>query len=777
MFVVAAVAALGQVVPAPQASPTSAAAAPVVIGLGDPALGARDRGLVLVDELGCLACHQDDPPASWDPAPRGPDLAEVGSRVRPDYLLRFLGDPRGVEPGTAMPDLLRDRTPAARAEAATALAHYLRSFAEPDASAVAQDAAAAARGRALFHEIGCVACHAPRGADGDELPLAGSVPLGDLSAKYHPQGLRAFLLAPALVRPSARMPDFHLLPQEAHDLTCYLLARARSPAVAGDVEVRGFDADQVATGRALFATLGCANCHGLQDPRRPPARAAPPLRQLDPARGCMSGATGAWPAYDLTDAQRQDLTAALRPDTTPLTDEQCVRQLLAARHCTACHQRGEFGGATPDRLRFFTTRDEALGQDGRLPPTLTGVGAKLQRAWLVDAIAHGQTVRPYLRTRMPGFGTHVAARLGELLARVDTLPPVVVGALPDDDKQARAVTDLGRELVGDQGMACITCHAFAGEHIGVMAAVDLVDSTGQRLRPEWFRHFLQAPAKFRPGTLMPQFFVDGVSARPQLGGGDVARQLDAIWHYLAEGRNVRKPSGMRQPPIELQVGDEAVLLRRSVQNTGKRGISVGLPLGVNFTFDAESLALNQIWWGKFVDASPVWTGQGSGEARILGQARVTLPSGPALVVLADDTAPWPTASRRELGQQFLGYDLDARQRPAFRYVCDGVKVTDAAVEVATRGEGGKPAWPLLRRRLSFASAADKTLQLRAALDARIVDLGDGVILVGKSLRLHLVPASVRIRPAGEQHELLVAIPIHDGGAEQVIEYQWQEESK
>ena len=73
-----------------------------------------------------------------------------------------------------------------------------------------------------------------------------------------------------------------------------------------------------------------------------------------------------------------------------------------------------------------------------------------------------------------------------------------------------------------------------------------------------------------------------------LAGGDPKKQLNALWHYLAEGRNTRQPSGMVRASMEIVVGDEAVMLRRSVQDTGKRGISVGYPLKVNLTFDAEN---------------------------------------------------------------------------------------------------------------------------------------------------------------------------------------------
>ncbi|MEQ1894156.1 MAG: hypothetical protein ABL998_16565, partial [Planctomycetota bacterium] len=310
----------------------------------------------------------------------------------------------------------------------------------------------------------------------------------------------------------------------------------------------------------------------------------------------------------------------------------------------------------------------------------------------------------------------------------------------------------------------------AGERGTTMNGIDLVDSTGQRLRREWFEHFLRAPFRLRADTLMPQFFEGERSSRPELGDGSTRQQIDALWLYLAEGRNVRQPSGLWHPPMPLAVADEAVMLRRSLQGTGKRAISVGLPLGVNLSFDAESLALDQIWWGKFVDAAPVWTGQGSGEARILGDARANLSKGPAFAVLADPSAPWPTESRRALGQRFLGYDLDAEQRPTFRYTCADVTITDAPREVAVAGA----ARPLLRRTLTFASASEDTLTFRAARAAGVTELAPDLVAIGPSLRLRLPSGSFRIRAVGEEQELLVEIPLQGGAAELTLDYTWEE---
>ena len=681
---------------------------PVLAGLERSGLEARLRGRVLLEELGCVACHADE--RGELVAQPAPVLAGIESRLRSGYVPRFLADPAGVEPGTTMPDLLSALDSPLRAESAEALAHYLRSFAEPALGSGEPGRPDPSRGHELFHTIGCVACHAPRTEAGVELPLPGSAPLGDLTAKYRLSGLQAFLYDPLETRPAARMPDMHLELGEAQDLARYLLGDT-SP---GEPTPEAPDPSGIAAGRALFAELGCAQCHSLADELRAPSRPSKSLAELDPGRGCLSGAKGRWPLYSLSPGQRADLEAALRSLDSPTSDEERIRAGLASRNCIACHARDDFGGITPERSDYFTG-DPSLGQDGRLPPPLSAVGAKLQPAWLVAAVADGQAERPYLRTRMPAFGLALARELAGPLLRTDTLPTLELAPLPTDPEAVEAFYELGRELVGDRGLGCISCHAFAGEGGLTMPGIDLVESTGERLRREWFDQFLRAPFRFRGDTVMPQFFEGERSSRPELGGGSTTRQIDALWFYLAQGRNVRKPSGLRHEAIPLVVTDEAVLLRRLLPETGKRAISVGYPLDVNVSFDAERLGIDRIWWGKFVDAAGVWTGHGSGVVRILGSQVAKLPKGPVFAMLADPEDPWPTESRRALGQRFLGYDLDPEQRPAFRYECSGVTITDAPREVAVDGAPR----PILRRTLRFTSASERTLTFRAALGAGI----------------------------------------------------------
>jgi hypothetical protein len=131
------------------------------------------------------------------------------------------------------------------------------------------------------------------------------------------------------------------------------------------------------------------------------------------------------------------------------------------------------------------------------------------------------------------------------------------------------------------------------------------------------------------------------------------------------------------------------------------------------------------------------------------------------------------ASRRELGQRWLGYDLDGQQRPTFRYECAGVEVADAAHELRV----DSPSGTTLQRTLRFTATGDHDLQFLAARDARIETIGDGEVRVGASLWLRLQPATHRILDRGDTRELRIPIAVRKGRAELRIDYSWREARK
>ncbi|MFM9079861.1 MAG: c-type cytochrome, partial [Opitutaceae bacterium] len=175
-------------------------ASPVIGGLArSDQLSPGLSGAVLISELGCAACH---PAARADLAAKpGPDLSTVGARAHGAHLRAFIANPATTKPGTTMPDVLGHLPAAEREATADALAHYLATLGGTAPTFTPPAPAAVERGRKLYHAVGCVACHSP------EEPLADSVPLGPVAAKYSVASLAKFLEDPLAVRPGGRMPD------------------------------------------------------------------------------------------------------------------------------------------------------------------------------------------------------------------------------------------------------------------------------------------------------------------------------------------------------------------------------------------------------------------------------------------------------------------------------------------------------------------------------------------------------------------------------------------
>jgi cytochrome c2 len=94
-------------------------AEPIIPGLATGTLDPELRGQVLIEELNCVACHAGvgSLKARSKQAPR---LSEVGSRVNPAYLERYIAAPHETLPGTSMPDVLAAIDPEERRQTARA---------------------------------------------------------------------------------------------------------------------------------------------------------------------------------------------------------------------------------------------------------------------------------------------------------------------------------------------------------------------------------------------------------------------------------------------------------------------------------------------------------------------------------------------------------------------------------------------------------------------------------------------------------------------------------
>ncbi len=172
-----------------------------------------------------------------------------------------------------------------------------------------------------------------------------------------------------------------------------------------------FDGDLAAKGRDAFLALGCASCHEMSKAKPPADELIAPaaLADLKTDRGCLAAARqkGA-PRFALSATQRTALSAAIKSLGTlaagAAEPKQIIQQSLLALNCYACHTRGGLGGVEEARDAYFETNQKEMGDEGRLPPPLDGVGAKLTPAWLKHIFADGAKDRPYMLTRMPRFG-------------------------------------------------------------------------------------------------------------------------------------------------------------------------------------------------------------------------------------------------------------------------------------------------------------------------------------------------------------------------------------
>lgn len=538
-----------------------------------------DPGEVLLGELNCIACHPVEAAMRARLRPKEAPLLEgVGRRVQPAYLRAFLAQPHREKPGTTMPDMLQALPVAERRLAVDELTRFLVSMGGPArVEAVPVNDLMLRQGRVLYHRLGCVACHPPFEsaaaifgggvAGGPTDPEAvryvlnrlhqTSVPLGDLARKYSVSELARVLQDPVAVRAGGRMPSLNLNPDEAGALARYLLRdQALSEPGSMGVERRmapvGFEAfaldgAQVERGRERFGALGCAACHALSvgGVRLESGLAARPLLSLsaEGEGGCLSATPAVGRPYFSLDApQRQWLGRALGDRarwSAPVAGATAVAVAMARFNCYACHSRDGFGGPSASRSDFFTALGGTdLGDEGRIPPHLSGVGGKLRVAWMGEVLTNRGAVRAYMATRMPQYGPENVTWLAEAFAAAD--PAVPGGELLG---QVAAEAEVGRELVGVGAYACVTCHRY-GPHPALGSSVMDMTRMAGRLQVGWYRQYLLDPASLRPGTRMPTFWPEGEATIPTVLGGDAERQIAAIWAFLSLGAAGRPPPGL-----------------------------------------------------------------------------------------------------------------------------------------------------------------------------------------------------------------------------------------
>jgi cytochrome c len=385
-----------------------------------------EGGFLLLAELNCTACHTAPP--AWEKrlrAKAAPRLTHVTQRLDEDQLWLMIRRPQFKKKGSLMPNLFTG-SEAAEVEA---LITYLKAVSKKATEPARKLTLAgdAARGKQLYHQIGCVACHDPASdyrpghISPDyriDRPGNASVPIV-LAEAYDVGSLAAFLLDPAHLRPAGRMPNLRLTEQEAADIADYLhLGREPDASASEQRQLLNTPPQQADYGRQLWHSRRCVACHGEMESSAEPAAAPPTLLHLHVNAGCLdhteAPARTGLPRYDLNDLQRRALRLALQhiqlqPNQNALKGISAqIDWQLSRQNCYACHDHAGKGGPEEPRGLFLARRqppDESPEPDllKLLPPSLDEVARRKSEAALMQRL-FGLSRAPLAdRARMPQY--------------------------------------------------------------------------------------------------------------------------------------------------------------------------------------------------------------------------------------------------------------------------------------------------------------------------------------------------------------------------------------
>ena len=523
------------------------------------------EGRSLFANLHCLKCHADGSLSNLkegmpELAKDAPNLDDVGARLKPAWLARWISNPKAMRPDTSMPNLFHGKAGSTVQEGAD-IAAYLATLGGgtvDDEKAPAADAVTA--GGRIVARLGCIGCHTlpDRNVGVD----AERVPWQFVKAKYKAAGLVEFLKQPEKHFAWIRMPNFRLSDNDAKNVAAYLLTASQ------ELEGNAPPGDAV-RGKQLVQLSGCVNCHGmkLDNPHKSPALDA--IAKNGWEKGCLAkdeAARGKAPQFDLDDAQRAALRAFAATDHASLKHDNQVefaaRQMTELR-CVACHTRDNkqdvwddlvketeglskgdavdpesSGGGGPKAL----PGEPAPGTGDQSRPQLTWTGEKLYPEWMSRFIAGKMDYKPraWMPARMPGFPARALGLANGMV--LEHGYPTTNPERPEADAEAATT---GKQLVGrNGGFSCIQCHGIA-----TVAPVSPFEAPAinfkylaERVQKEYYDRWMRNPARIVPTTKMPAFAdADGKTALRDILEGDAPKQFDAIWNYLMAGRKIEHP--------------------------------------------------------------------------------------------------------------------------------------------------------------------------------------------------------------------------------------------
>lgn len=236
---------------------------------------------------------------------------------------------------------------------------------------------------------------------------------------------------------------------------------------------------------------------------------------------------------------------------------------------------------------------------------------------------------------------------------------------------------------------------------------------------------------------------------------------------LSESKPASRSRGGGRPSIPIvPPPGEATIYRNFIAGTDPRGIGVGYSEGVNLAFSADSMSLDLIWQGAFIDGGRHWTGRGQGFEAPAGENVTTVNRGTPFALLESQTTAWPDEPNEKLKPRFLGYRLNEKRQPTFRYRFGPLTVSDTPLP---KPDGSGITRTLLIE-VPSPGSADQPLYFRV-LSGGPVEGEDPQTFTFKDDLTVVVPGS-ELPPFTRDNELLVPVPLNPGTHRVIIDYTW-----
>jgi cbb3-type cytochrome oxidase cytochrome c subunit len=496
------------------------------------------RGVQLMKESGCFGCHNI---TAFQPEriKIGPDLERIGSKVNPEWIVKWIKNPKSYLPDTRMPDaLLSD-------ENVKAIASFLLNLTdssippEPMMNDKLTLEARLEKGRKLIESSRCANCHKIEGIEQEGfVKVEGLGPsLINIKVKAKKGWVVEWLKNTQGLHTNTMMPTFNFTDDQALAITEYLMnQRGELTPVYQEtkIDITGDDlknGELANTGKKLIQEYGCFGCHNVKgiDAK---IKIGPDLDGIGSKElekfdfGKMIGKIGHtkedWiftklkqpraftdilkmPSFGFSDEDARAITSALlgfveEPIPVKYIDERTkpaefvgsFGRLIKKYKCYSCHRIKGFGGD--------------------IGPDLSFEGSKVKKEWLLKFLKEPYKLNPLLSARMPNFfmpdeDIKVIADFIELSLATDKLSHINLAEEYNEDNIKKG------ESLFKKKYGCIACHYVEGAEIKGKVGPDL-NRVGSRLNPDWIFSWLKNPQALHPNTIMPNFNLPDKVAAP-----------------------------------------------------------------------------------------------------------------------------------------------------------------------------------------------------------------------------------------------------------------------